>query len=214
MFFSDAVIAIAITLLALDLRVDHTAGERLQFSDIFEHWKTFAAFFLSFFNIATFWKSHHLVFAYIRKIDDRIIWFHIAWLLFIVLLPFSTTLVSAHFFDTPAIFTYALNMLMIAIFQNMIWDYPAMKPGFLRDELIDAQFSKRIRLFYNFHQSTLHQRSQRGARNFQRLQRIHRCPPSGSCQSVDKCLLVGVELAFRSFQNRNLHRASRVACVR
>ena len=76
-FFSDAVVAIAITLLALDLRVDHTAGDHLQFRDILAHWKTFAAFFLSFFNIATFWKSHHLVFTYIAKIDDRLMWFHI-----------------------------------------------------------------------------------------------------------------------------------------
>lgn len=57
-FFCDAVVAIAITLLALDLRVEHTAGARLQFSDILAHWKTFAAFFLSFFNIATFWSSY------------------------------------------------------------------------------------------------------------------------------------------------------------
>ena len=58
-FFSDAVVAIAITLLALDIRVGPTPTGRLHFSDIAELWKPLLAFVLSFFNIANFWRTHH-----------------------------------------------------------------------------------------------------------------------------------------------------------
>src|SRR5262245_13886802 len=120
-FFCDAVVAIAITLLALDLRIEHTPSGHLHFADLGELWGTFSAFCLSFINIANFWKNQHTFFAYIRKIDERLLWFNIWWLFFIVLLPFSTSLVSGYFFDTPAIFVYSLNTFLISVFQNMIW---------------------------------------------------------------------------------------------
>src|SRR5689334_22036352 len=97
-FFSDAVVAIAITLLALDLRIEK--GEelsKLSFAAIGHLWPKFAAFLLSFILIAVFWKVHHKFFFHIRKIDVNLLWFNIFWLLFIVLLPFTTTLISNYF---------------------------------------------------------------------------------------------------------------------
>jgi len=78
-FFSDAVAAIAITLLALDIKIEHTHSGHLLFSDIKDQWKTLAAFFLSFFNIANFWKTHHTFFGHINKIDERLLWFNISY---------------------------------------------------------------------------------------------------------------------------------------
>ena len=49
-FFSDAVVAIAITLLALDIKIERTLTGHLAFSDITDQWRTFAAFLLSFFT--------------------------------------------------------------------------------------------------------------------------------------------------------------------
>ena len=89
-FFCDAVVAIAITLLALDLRVEHLSSQHLTFSDIISPWKNFSAFVLSFLNIAGFWKRHHNFFAHIKKVDEKLLWVNIFWLFFIVTLPFST----------------------------------------------------------------------------------------------------------------------------
>ncbi|MEO5998882.1 MAG: TMEM175 family protein [Chitinophagaceae bacterium] len=134
-FFSEAVVAIAITLLALDLRLEKTDIKGLlSFKDMAALWTKFSAFFLSFILIAVFWKIHHQFFAFVKKIDDRLLWYNIFWLLCIITLPFSTTLVSAYFGQTVSVFTYSINILLITIFQNQIWDHVAVRPDYLNDK--------------------------------------------------------------------------------
>jgi len=149
LFFSDAVVAIAITLLALDLKIEIPNEEHLTFSILFSTWHLFAAFLLSFINIASFWRNHHDFFSHIKKIDERILFFNIAWLFFIVTLPFSTKLVSSHYTDTPAIFTYCLNILLIAVFQNLIWDYSFTQKGFIDKENLTENQQRYYRMVCN-----------------------------------------------------------------
>ena len=148
-FFSDAVVAIAITLLALDIKIEHTTNGHISWSDIRGQWPTFVAFLLSFINIANFWKNHHSFFVHIKKIDDKLLWFNIAWLFFIVLLPFSTSLVGSYFSDTPAIFIYSLNTLLITVFQNIIWDYASMQPDYIKAEETDEITASHFRVYCN-----------------------------------------------------------------
>jgi uncharacterized membrane protein len=116
------VIAIAITLLALDLKVEN-AGPHFTFTDLAHAWHSFAAFFLSFILIAVFWVNHHRFFVYVKSIDSRIMTYNMCWLLFIVLLPFTSSLISSDFFNKPAMFLYSFNVLMVTYFQNAIWDH-------------------------------------------------------------------------------------------
>ena len=132
-FFSDAIIAIAITLLALDLKIEKTTSGHFYFSDLAGSLHKFAAFFLSFFIIAAFWKVHHEFFHFIKKIDNWLLWFNIGWLLFLVILPFSSSLVSDYFTDKASNFVYSFNVLCITVFQNMIWDYVALRPEYLKE---------------------------------------------------------------------------------
>jgi uncharacterized membrane protein len=147
-FFSDAVVAIAITLLALDIKIEPLKSGHLHFSDLLGEWRTFIAFTLSFLNIANYWKTHHSFFSYINKMDERLLTNNIMWLFFIVLLPFSTTLVSGYFSDTAAICTYSLNLFIISVFQNNIWDY-SNKKGFQNKEVVTEEIASRLRLFCN-----------------------------------------------------------------
>lgn len=133
-FFSDAIIAIAITLLALELKLNHITSQHLTFNDLLNNWQKFLAFFLSFFNIALFWKIHHQFFRFIKAIDETLLWYNVGWLLSIVLLPFSTSLISSYFFDTPAMFVYCLNIFFITLFQNQIWDYVEKRETYLKEE--------------------------------------------------------------------------------
>lgn len=143
-FFSDAVIAIAITLLALDIKIEPIESGHLHYADIWAQWRVFAAFGLSFLNIANFWIRHHTFFVHINRIDQRLLWWNILWLLFIILLPFSTSLISAYFSEAPAMVIYSLNLLLIAVCQNEIWGYSSRK-GYINQEKTPDALAARFR---------------------------------------------------------------------
>lgn len=134
-FFTDAIVAIAITLLALDLKIGNTINNHLTFSVLYENRSKFAAFFLSFVSITIFWKVHHDFYKFIKSVDTKLFWYNVWWLLFITLLPFTTSLISTYFNDTAAMFCYCLNTFLLTFFQNQIWDYVAVKPDFLKKDL-------------------------------------------------------------------------------
>ena len=134
-FFCDAVVAIAITLLVFNLKLDHPVGAHLTFADLGGTWQQFIAFVVSFLNIAIFWTIHHSFFSYIKKVDVKLMRYNLYWLFFIVTIPFTASLVSAYFYDTAAIFIYSLNIFLVTLFQNQIWDYVAVRPEFLKEHV-------------------------------------------------------------------------------
>ena len=95
-FFSDAVIAIAMTLLALDLEVPDTGSSADTWRSLGEHWHdSYFPFLLSFVVIATFWFSHHQFFGKVRRLGGRMIQVNMVFLLMMVLLPFVTRVLGA-----------------------------------------------------------------------------------------------------------------------
>jgi uncharacterized membrane protein len=101
-FFSDAIVAIAMTILVFNLKVTGDEDKHFTYAYLVQAWPKFLAFFLSFFIIALFWKLHHQFYFYIRAVDEKLLWNNVGWLLFLVLLPFSTTLISVLFGDPAA----------------------------------------------------------------------------------------------------------------
>lgn len=147
-FFSDAVVAIAITLLVLDLKIDAPLSRPIQWADIGALLPKFAAFLLSFVLIASFWLIHNQFFRYIKRVNETLVWLNISWLFFIAILPFSASLLSAHFGESIATLVYAVNTLGITACQNFIWDYAAMKPDHL-DETMPPEYVKNYRIYFN-----------------------------------------------------------------
>jgi uncharacterized membrane protein len=133
-FFCDAVVAIAITLLVFNLKLDGNF-RHLTFAELVGAWQKFVAFFLSFMSIAIFWTIHHNFYSYIKKIDAKMRLYNLGWLFFIVTIPFSASLISSYLSDPPAIFVYSLNIFLVTLFQNQIWDYAAVQPAFLKEEI-------------------------------------------------------------------------------
>ena len=95
--FTDAVVAIALTLLVLPLVEipDEFAGN-LTIGEIWREYDAqFLTFLLSFLVIWTLWKAHHRTMEYFRGYDRAVTSLHMLWLLTIVVLPFTTELVSS-----------------------------------------------------------------------------------------------------------------------
>jgi uncharacterized membrane protein len=87
--FSDAVFAIVITLLALDLRPpDHGAGE-LE-SALLGQWHAYLAFLVSFVYIGVIWLNHHSLFQHVTRLDIGLKWINLGILLGAVIVPFPT----------------------------------------------------------------------------------------------------------------------------
>ena len=76
-FFSDAVFAIAITLLALELHVPDMPTSQVAVEmpqRLAEMTPKFISFLLSFLIIGSYWVAHHRDFQYIKRFDRRLIW--------------------------------------------------------------------------------------------------------------------------------------------
>jgi uncharacterized membrane protein len=93
--FSDGVFAVAITLLALNITVAGPGSVRLQ-HQLWEHRWSFAAYLISFFVIGIIWVNHHVLIKSIAVVDRTLLFFNLVLLLFVVLIPFSTSTVAQY----------------------------------------------------------------------------------------------------------------------
>jgi uncharacterized membrane protein len=94
--FSDAVIAVAITLLALDLRVPDPAGPGSLAHRLGQQWPNYAAYVVSFLTIGIIWINHHAMLQRLVSVDHAILVLNLLLLLTIGVLPFSTALMARY----------------------------------------------------------------------------------------------------------------------
>ena len=132
-FFSDAVFAIAITLLALEIRLpegDFTTDAALV-QALLSMSDAYLAFAISFWVIASFWLGHHRMFLQIRRYDERLILLNFVLMMLIAFVPFPTTLIS-DYDNRTAVIVYAATMVAIGLTMMLIIAYAA-GPGKLTD---------------------------------------------------------------------------------
>ena len=93
-FFSDAVVAIAITLLAIELPVPTGATTAEFLAVVHEETFEYVTFLISFVVIAAHWRIHHSLFRHVRRCDGVRCHLNMLWLLLIVLTPFFTSVLN------------------------------------------------------------------------------------------------------------------------
>ncbi len=137
-FFSDAVMAIAITLLAIDLRVPEmtmaVAAAELP-RQLTELMPRIVSFVISFFVIGVYWSGHHRYFGHIRRYDSRLVVLNMLFLFFIVVMPFVAGLLG-HFPLIPlsiAIYSAAVAATGYAI--GAVWWYASHKRRLIDPDL-------------------------------------------------------------------------------
>lgn len=106
MFFSDAVVAIAMTLLAIELPVPPSTSREELFGFLNDHLGEYLAFLVSFAVIALSWRSHHRLYRYVTDVTARLRSVNTYWLLTIVLTPFATRVIFAGEDTTDSDFPY------------------------------------------------------------------------------------------------------------
>jgi uncharacterized membrane protein len=122
--FTDAVVAIAVTLLILPLVdvVPEVVGEHGRSTEVITgHQAQVWSFLLSFAVILRLWFVHHQVFQHIRGYTRALMMWNAGWLLAIVILPFSTELVGAYPGDDRfTLMFYIGNILAASTCQSMV----------------------------------------------------------------------------------------------
>jgi uncharacterized membrane protein len=112
--FSDAVVAIAMTLLAIELPVPEGGTVSEFWTAVRHNDGHYAAFLISFAVIAAAWSDHHVLFAYVQGVDARLRTLNLWWLLSIVLNPFATKLLIV---SGQSLTTHALRFGFYALLQ-------------------------------------------------------------------------------------------------
>lgn len=133
--FSDAVFAIAITLLVIEIKIpDQEELMKHGMSGVSDAHLLYAlrllipkfvGFLISFLLIGQYWIVHHRMFGYVINFNMRLIWLNIIFLLGIALMPFSTGFYSefaAMPVVTPVIF-YTCNIALLGIMNFLMWRY-------------------------------------------------------------------------------------------
>jgi uncharacterized membrane protein len=139
-FFSDAVFAIAITILVLDIRLPSgadSANSHELWLMLTSLWQEYLAFFISFWVIGLSWISHHRKFLYIQRIDFQLLTINLLMLMTIAFIPFPTAVMSENVSFTATVF-YALTMIMASLSGLILWLHAA------RDHrLVDPNLDRR-----------------------------------------------------------------------
>jgi uncharacterized membrane protein len=93
--FSDGVMAVAITLLALDLVVAGP-GHGPLLRQLGDHWPSFLAYLISFFTIGIIWVNHHELVKNVAIVDRTLLFLNLLLLLFVVVIPFATSTMAKY----------------------------------------------------------------------------------------------------------------------
>src|SRR5580700_6971666 len=117
--FSDAVFAVLITVLVLELR----PPELPTFRALFLLWPTWLSYAVSYLFIAVVWINHHHLLRYATEVTPRLMWFNFAHLFSVSLLPLSTAWMAvSRLAPQPVAFYAAVFFLVNATYISLIWE--------------------------------------------------------------------------------------------
>jgi uncharacterized membrane protein len=156
-FFSDAVFAIAITLLILEIKVPDREflkvhggiSDKTILNALVLLIPKFIGFLLSFTLIGLYWSIHHRMFGFVTTYDRRLLILNLIFLLFIVMMPFSTGFYSEFMggelmekqLKVPMTF-YVLNFSCVGFANFFMWRHIGNTKYKLAEPPIDTAFLK------------------------------------------------------------------------
>lgn len=148
-YFSDAVFAIAITLLVLQIRVPAGLSPTELTPALVEMWPKFLSYLISFTVIGSFWRAHHRIFRHIEAYDAHLIHLNLLFLMCVAFLPFSASLIGEYGSQPVAFEIYASNVAATGLLLGVAWWHATrdgrltggdLDPGLIR-QLMSEQLS-------------------------------------------------------------------------
>jgi uncharacterized membrane protein len=146
---SDGLFAVAMTLIVLEIRVPDPGTVKTEpaliqaLGDLGPRFVTYA---LSFLTLGIFWNGQQTQLSYVARADRHLSWIYLAFLAFIALLTFSTSLLAEFITLRVALLLYWANIVVVGAIIYVAWLY-AIRTGLLRDDVraeVHALVKRRI----------------------------------------------------------------------
>ncbi len=143
---SDAVFAVALTLLVLNITVPLISDVNISTlaNELIKLWPKFLIYAITFFVIGIFWIGHRLMFHYIERADRKLLWMNNLLLMLVSFIPFSANLLGAYPLVFPASIGYGSTLCAASIFYFLVWKH-ALKKHLVRENL-EPSFIKKANL--------------------------------------------------------------------
>ena len=109
--FTDGLLAIAITIAVLELRVPTGSSLAALRADL----PIFVAYALSFLNIGIYWNNHHHLFGLIKTIDGAVMWANLTLLFWLSLIPFTVRWIGEVGLEREAVVAYGAVLTAAAL---------------------------------------------------------------------------------------------------
>jgi uncharacterized membrane protein len=139
-FFSDAVFAIAITLLIIEVKVphlEHEASERDFAIALVRLIPNFVGYFFSFLVIGAYWVGHHKIYGHIVDWNYGLVWRNVLFLLVIAFMPFTTAFFSEYVTHVVPTVLYASAFALAGVMEIVLWRYA------ISNDLTDPNIDRR-----------------------------------------------------------------------
>lgn len=139
---TDGVFAIAMTLLVLNLDVTlpvKGVGPDDLHGALGELWPNFLHYVESFLILSVFWIKNHQQFHFIRRSDQPLMWLSLLGLLFVCLIPFTTSLVSDYGGVPMAAIMFEANLFAAGLVYHLQWLHATRE-----HRLVDANLDGRV----------------------------------------------------------------------
>lgn len=137
-FFSDAVFAIAITLLVLSIEVpqipENLVAEEL-LDQLFDLGRNMLSYVLSFLVIFSFWTVHHSMFSSIRGYDRGLLWLNGLFLMAVAFLPFPSALLGEYGDQQLVVAIYGGSMAVTRLLLSAVWWYASIGRRLIASDL-------------------------------------------------------------------------------
>jgi uncharacterized membrane protein len=132
--FSDGVIAIIITVMVFDLKLQEIPTDKTVWSELLKLTPKFISYAISFLMLSIMWVNHHQLFHQIKYTDRKLLWYSIHLLFWMSLIPFGTNLIGANPMLWQASFFYGIIFFMTAMSFTLLRNY-VIKTNLLHDSI-------------------------------------------------------------------------------
>ena len=113
--FSDAVIAVVITIMVLELK----APDNQSLSELWSLWPTAISYAVSYLFIAIIWINHHYLMRFVDSLTPKLIWINFTHLFMVSLLPFATAWIARTQLSSTPVAFYAAIFVCVDIAYNV-----------------------------------------------------------------------------------------------